>query len=141
MKTDVLLKTALFLLVVGLAVTLTSWFSSERNEALAANGAAAGQWIIVSEQNQHSANESDSLIYVLNTEKETLLVYAFWRRTGARGSSRMLGDLEFLAGRHIKWDLLYSQKVPYPYKALRRRIPSGLAMPTEMKQLFEKESR
>jgi hypothetical protein len=141
MKTDVLLKTALFLLVVGLAVTLTSWVGSERNEAIAATGGAAGSWIVVAEQTAHGNGEADSLIYVLNTEKETLLVYSFWRRTSTRGTSRMRGDLDFLAGRHIKWDLLYSQQVPYPYKAIRQRVPSGLAMPAEMKALFERENR
>jgi hypothetical protein len=140
MRLGTLLKTVLMLLIVALAVVLTSWVTSEMIPARAQGGGgmAGGEWIMVSAQ----LGGGDGYIYMFNTQKEVLLVYAFYRRAGVtRGSNRFSGDLEFLAGRHCQWDMLYSQLVPYPYGVLRRRVPSDTHTPAQMKQLFEKESK
>jgi hypothetical protein len=139
MKTDTLLRAALMLLVIALVVVITSWVSSEHSPALAqgGGGSASGHWILVASTIQ----TGESVLYMFNTEKEVLLVYAFYRRSGTtRGQSRYQGDLEFLAGRHCKWDVLYSQLTPYPYKVRGRRVPSNVYTPAQLKKLFEAEA-
>ena len=139
MKLEVLLKTALMLLIIALAVVITSWVTSGHTEALAqgGGGSASGSWMMVSAEIQ----PGESLLYMFNADREVLLVYAFYRRAGVtRGARRYQGDLEFLAGRHCKWDLLYSQLRPYPYGA-GRRVSSGVHMPAQLKEFFEKAGK
>ena len=139
MKTETLLKTALMLLIVALIVVLTSWVASERTVARAqgGGGSASGKWILVTSTIQ----TGESILYMFNAEKEVLLVYAYYRRSGtARGTSRYRGDLEFLAGRYCRWDSLYSQLAPFPYSTKGRRVPSDFYMPAQVKRLFEKQS-
>ena len=139
MKTETLLKAALMLLVVCLAVVLTSWLSGEATVARAqgGGGSAAGNWILVTSAIQNG----EGLLYMFNAEKEVLLVYAFYRRSGSgKGATRYRGDLEFLAGRHCRWDALYSVLSPYPYETGRRRVPTDLLTPGQIKKLFERKS-
>jgi|GEM_PF-2652199 len=131
MKLETLAKTALFGLVLALAVVLTSWFTSERSPAYA-DVSQGGGWIMVSSQ----LAVGDGMIYLFNTEKEVLLVYAFYRRQGGGGTSRFRGGLEFIAGRHCKWDTLFSQQLPYPL----RSGSSDTHTPAQMKALFDKAS-
>ena len=134
MRTEVLLKCALMTLIVALAVALTSWIGSESNEARAQSGGAAGNWILVTSTIQNG----EGVLYMFNAEREVLLVYAFYRRSGAgRGSSRYQGDLEFLAGRHCKWDSLYSQQRLFPYAFRKENPPSGVATPKVIKQKLQ----
>ena len=134
MKAEVLLKAALMVLVVALAVVITSWLSSEGAAARAqggGGGSASGKWILVTSTIQ----TGESVLYMFNAEKEVLLVYAYYRRSGTtRGSTRYRGDLEFLAGRHCKWAALYSQQRPYPYGINNSQPPSGSRMPAEIKK-------
>jgi len=139
MKVETLLKTALLLLVVALTVVLTSWLSSEATVARAqgGGGSAAGNWILVTSEIQ----AGEGLLYMFNAESETLLVYAFYRRSGTtRGQTRYKGDLEFLAGRHCRWDALYAKLTPYPYEIRGRRVPSDLFTPAQVKKLYERAS-
>lgn len=139
MKTETLLKTALMLLIVVLIMVVTSWVATERTAARAqgGGGSASGKWVLVTSTIQ----TGESILYMFNAEKEVLLVYAYYRRSGnARGQARYSGDLEFLAGRHCRWDALYSQLAPYPYAIKGRRVPSDLYTPAQVKRLFEKES-
>lgn len=139
MKTETLLKTALMLLIVVLIVVVTSWVASERTVARAqgGGGSASGKWVMVTSTIQ----TGESILYMFNAEKEVLLVYAYYRRSGtSRGQSRYRGDLEFLAGRHCRWDALYSQLAPFPYATKTRRVPSDLYMPAQLKKFFERES-
>ena len=139
MKTETLLKTALMLLVVCLAVVVTSWLSSEATVARAqgGGGSASGNWILVTS----TVQTGESLLYMFNAETEVLLVYAFYRRSGTtKGQSRYRGDLEFLAGRHCRWDALYSMLTPYPYQISNQRVPSNLHTPAQVKKYFERTS-
>jgi hypothetical protein len=130
MRTETLLRGALMMLIVALAVVITSWVGSEDNAARADSGGVGGNWILVTSTIQ----SGESLLYMFDTQRQTLLVYAFYRRAGiSRGTSRYRGDLEFLAGRHCKWDALYSQKRPYPYGITRKAPPSGAHMPKAIK--------
>ncbi len=137
MKTDVLLKTVLALLVVALAVTLALWFGSEQTAARAqgGGGSSAGNWILVAS----TLRDGEGLLYVFNTEKEVLLVYSYnrGRRSGSSGRNLFDGDFDFLAGRHCKWDVLYSQLRPYPTEAPK----SDRHTPAQMKSQFEAASR
>ena len=136
MKTETLLKTALMLLIVCLAVVMTSWVSSNSTVARA-DGAAAGDWILVTSTYQ----AGEGLLYMFNAEREVLLVYAYYRRTGStKGATRYRGDLEFLAGRHCRWDALYSGLTPYPYELKSRRLPKDVYTPAQIKKLFERRS-
>jgi len=140
MKAEVLLKAALMVLIVGLAIVITSWLGSEGAVARAqgGGGSASGKWILVTSTIQ----AGESVLYMFNAEKEVLLVYAYYRRSGTtRGSSRYRGDLEFLAGRHCKWDALYSQQRPYRDGIKRQDPPSGTHTPATMKNHFEKVSQ
>jgi len=136
MRMQSLLKAVLLLLVVALAVTVTSWVTSEYAEARAdgGGGGVAGDWIMVAS----TIRDGEGLIYVLNTKKEVLLVYAYHR--GKKSTSRRLftGDLQFLAGRHCKWDVLYSQLLPYPTERASSR---DLLTPAQIKKLYEKANR
>jgi hypothetical protein len=136
MKIEMLLKAVLVLLVVALVVTLTSWATSEWTTARAQGGGgqAGGNWIMVASE----LRAGEGLIYMFNTDKDVLLVYAYHRgrRRGGRGNT-FDGDLQFLAGRHCKWDLLFSQMLPYPTE----RPKSGMHTPAQMKSMFEKASR
>jgi hypothetical protein len=135
MKTAVLLKTALMLLVIALAAVMVSWATTGSSVARAegGGGSAAGDWMMVSAQTV----SNDGMIYLFNAEKETLLIYAYYRRSNPdRGTSRVTGDLEFLAGRHCKWDLLYSQVAVFPYAYKGQAPPSGVIPPATMKKGF-----
>ena len=139
MTSERLLRGMLMVLVAALVAVAASWLSSEQSPAQAqgGGGSASGHWILVSSEIQ----PGEGLLYMFNAEKEVLLVYAFYRRSGTtRGTSRYRGDLEFLAGRHCRWDMLYSQLVPYPYKLEGRRVPSSVHTPAEIKKHFERES-
>jgi hypothetical protein len=132
-----LLKMTLLALAVMLAVVVASWLGSASDVADAAPsgvGGAAGNWILVTSTIQ----SGESLLYVFNADKEVLLVYAFYRRSGvSKGASRYRGDLEFLAGRHCKWDMLYSQRRPYPY-GLGQGEPSKHAhTPAQLKRALK----
>ncbi len=139
MKIERLLRMLMIVLVVSLVAALASWLSSEQSVARAqgGGGSASGSWILVTSTIQ----SGESLLYMFNTDKEVLLVYAFYRRAGTgRSTSRYRGDLEFLAGRHCRWDALYSQLTPYPYELEGRRVPSSVHTPAQVKKRFEKRS-
>ncbi len=140
MKTETLLKTALMLLVVCLTIVVTSWLSSEAVTARAegGGGSASGNWVLVTS----SIRSGEGLLYMFNAEREVLLVYAYYRRSGGstRGATRYRGDLEFLAGRHCRWDALYSALTPFPYELKSRRLPKDLPTPAQVKKLFEARS-
>lgn len=139
MRIDMFLKSVLGLLLVALTVTLTLWFTSEQTEAWAqgGGGSSSGNWILVAS----TLREGEGLLYVFNTEKEVLLVYSYNRgrktASGASGRNLFDGDFEFLAGRHCKWDVLYSQLRPYPTETPK----SDRHTPAQMKALFESVSR
>lgn len=140
MKAEVLTKAALMVLIVGLAVVITSWLGSEGAVARAQGGGgdASRKWIVVTSTIQ----TGESLLYMFNTEREVLLVYAYYRRSGPnRGTSRYRGDLEFLAGRHCKWDARYSQLRPYPDGITKQQPPKGTHTPAEMLKHFQKVSQ
>jgi len=133
MRTEALLKCALMMLVVALAVVVTSWVGSENNVARAERGSSAGNWILITSTIQ----TGESLLYMFNTERQVLLVYAFYRRAGTtRGASRYRGDLEFLAGRHCKWDTLYSQRRLFPHAARRQPLQPGAFAPKQLKKML-----
>ncbi len=137
MKLETLTRIVLVMLVVGVLAVFTAWWSSEGNVAQADTGGAARQWILVTSTIQNG----ESLLYMFNTDKEVLLVYAYYRRPGTgRGPSRYRGDLEFLAGRHCKWDALYSRVRPYPYPLEKEAPPKDLHLPAELKDAYGKVS-
>ncbi len=141
MKLETLLKTVLVLLIVGLAAVVGSWFTSEFSAARAqgGGGSASGEWMMVSSE----LSSGNGLIYLFNTQKQVLLVYGYHRGFVARATRNTFqGDLQFLAGRHCQWDLLFSQLVPFPYvgKGVNTPPPEVLT-PGEMKKLFEAASK
>jgi hypothetical protein len=137
MKLDTMLKAMLMLLCVALMVTLMSWFTSQHVAALADGPSSTDGWMMVSAD----ANSEDGFIYMFSAKKETLLIYAYYRRQRTTGSARMQGDLEFLAGRHVKWDILLSQLQPYPYAITGKRMSTGAHTPAQIKTAFDKLSR
>lgn len=136
MKIHKMLRAVLTLLVLALVVVMTSWFASEHEPALA-QGVGAGRsanWIVVASTLRQGAG----LLYMFDAKREVLLVYAYHRgfRQGLRAKNSFAGDLQFLAGRHCKWDVLYSQLRPYPMT----RPKQGMLTPRELKNLFDKVS-
>lgn len=136
MKIHKMLSAVLTLLVLALVVVMTSWFASEHQPALA-QGAGAGRsadWIMVAS----TLREGAGLLYMFDTKREVLLVYAYHRgsRQGVRAKNSFAGDLQFLAGRHCRWDVLYSQLRPYPME----RPKPGMLQPRELKDMFDKVS-
>ena len=134
MKIETLLKTALLLLVVALAVTITSWVTSTRTEVRAeggGGGAANAEWMMVASE----LRSGEGLVYLFNTQKQVMLIYAYHRgrRAAAGGRNTFEGDFQFLAGRHCKWDLLYCELVPYPMDK-----KAGMITPKEMMDQFQR---
>jgi hypothetical protein len=120
---------------VGLMLTVASWVSSELTAARAQGGGGdnADGWIMVASE----LNQNDGFVYMFNTRREVLLIYAFYSRTAQRGTSRFTNaELEFLAGRLCKWDALYTQLQPYPPRAATTRGPTHT--PSQIKDAFEK---
>ena len=136
MKLHMLLKATLAFLLVALIVTIASWITSEYVEARAqgGGGSASGEWIMVAS----ILREGEGMIYVLNTKRETLLVYAYHRGRKSISKRLFTGDLQLLAGRHVKWDVLYSQLLPYPTE---RKTSKDLLTPAQMKAAYEKVNR
>ena len=136
MKMETLLKAALMLLVVALAVTITLWATSERTVAQAQGGGGSGNsdWLLVASE----LRAGEGMVYLFNSKKEVLLVYAYHRgRRRTSGRNSFDGDMQFLAGRHCKWDVLYAQQLPYPTKTPK----SDMHTPAQMKTAFEHASR
>ena len=122
------------LLVIALVVTITSWVTSQHNQALAqgGGGSESGQWMMATAT---FGEQNEGLLYMFNTDKQVLLVYAFYRyQSTGKGSNRYEGHLHFLAGRLCKWDLLFSQLKPYN---LEERFPRNFRTPEWMKKAFE----
>ncbi len=133
MKVEALLKAVLVMLVVALAVLLTSWVAGERNDARAQGGGAAkaDEWMMVAS----TLRAGEGLIYMFNTKKQVLLVYAYHRGRRAAGRRNNFdGDLQFIAGRHCTWDLLYSQQRPFPAEV----PPKGMLTPRQVKDEYDK---
>ena len=132
MKVETLFKALLFLLVLALAVTITSWVTSQHQAARAqgGGGAAAGNWLMVASE----FRSGEGLIYMFQVQKEVLLVYAYHRGRKRMGRNNFDGDLQFLAGRHCKWDALYSQQIPYPTE----RPKSDMPVPQQIQKRYEK---
>jgi len=125
MKAHALLTALLFLLVLGLVVAVTLWVSEEQALAGPADRAQPGEWMMV----DSSLRTGEGLLYMFNTKREVLLVYAYHRgRRKTNRSNDFNGDLQFLAGRLVKYDMLYSQLAPYPVD----RSASKMHTPKEM---------
>jgi len=136
MKLDSLLRASLLVLSVLLAVTIAAWIASDQTVAWAqgGGGSATGDWMMVSSE----LHTGEGLVYVFNAKKEVLLVYAYHRGRKSRAGTRNRfdGDFQFLAGRLVKWDVLYVQLRPYPLEAPK----SGMHTPEQVKSAFEKAS-
>ncbi|MFO7898497.1 MAG: hypothetical protein R6V58_05495 [Planctomycetota bacterium] len=140
MNAQAFLKGMLVLLVVSLAVTITSYVVSERNPARAQGGGGASptdDWMMLAS----TLRQGQGLLYMFNARRDVLLVYAYHRGHWGQGSQRRFdADLEFLAGRHIKWDLEFAARDPFP-----RVKRHGVLTPAEVKaavfKMMEEEDR
>ena len=128
MKTGALRGALPTLLVVILTALVTSWATSERAPAHAQGGAApaGSEWMMVPSE----FRQGEGLVYVLNTRQQVMLVYAY-HRGRVRGGTTFNGDFEFLAGRHIRWDVLLAKKVPHPVVK-----KSGMLTPAEVQKRY-----
>ena len=137
MKAETFLKTTLVVLLAGLAVVVGSWMTSEFSTARAegGGGSASGEWIVVAS----TLDSGNGLVYIFNTDKQVLLVYAYHRgfKSRSTGTNPFIGDLQFLAGRHCRWDVLYAQLTPFPYTTPGNPAPKDSIMPVQMKKAFE----
>ena len=63
----------------------------------------------------------ESLLYLVDTSREVVLVYAF-HHPGSLGRSRDIrtGSFEFLAGRLYRWDAMLASKRQYALKGVRQ---------------------
>lgn len=63
----------------------------------------------------------ESLLYVLDTNREVILVYAFhYPGIGVRNRDVRSGAFEFVAGRLYRWDATLSAEREYSLKGVRR---------------------
>ena len=104
-------------LVVVLCVTLLIGPDSlRRAEAQATSGSAGAATIVTA-----SYDGEQSVCYVLNAEKQTILIYSFNPPEAGSKNNLQNGQFEFLAGRHIKFDELLVQKLgDYQFKGVKR---------------------
>jgi len=59
-----------------------------------------------------------SLLYVVDTSREVILVYGFHSPGGTNRRDLRVAGFEFLAGRTYRWDVLLCSKVEYSQKGL-----------------------
>jgi len=60
----------------------------------------------------------ESLLYVIDTSREVVLVYGFHQPGQAAGNDLRNGVFEFLAGRLYQWDLMLAGKREYSMKGV-----------------------
>ncbi len=60
-----------------------------------------------------------SLLYVVDTSREVILVYGFHTPGPAKVQDLRTGAFEFLAGRLYRWDLLLATKREYALRGVR----------------------
>ena len=62
----------------------------------------------------------ESLLYLIDTSREVILVYSFhYPGGGARSRDVRTGAFEFLAGRLYRWDAMLSSRREYSLKGVR----------------------
>ncbi|MBM4033975.1 MAG: hypothetical protein FJ291_19660 [Planctomycetes bacterium] len=67
-----------------------------------------------------AATQADgTLLYIIDTTREVILVYGFHSPGPARTGDMRTGAFEFLAGRPYRWDLLLSSKREYALRGVR----------------------
>ena len=66
-----------------------------------------------------SSTNSDSLLYIIDTAREVILVYGFHNAAQSPNRDMRNGAFEFLAGRLYRWDLLLSTKREYAIHGVR----------------------
>lgn len=89
-----------------------------------------------------SAVGRDSLLYIVDTDREVILVYGFHvpgSRTSAGGVRT--GVFEFLAARLYRWDALLASKREYSMKGIKTLHGLRVDGPDGARTLVEKEGR
>ncbi len=64
-------------------------------------------------------NDANSLLYVIDTSREVVLVYGFFNTGPGKFGDLRTGSFEFLAGRLYRWDLLLASKREYALRGVR----------------------
>ena len=100
--------------LVGVIVALTfalvaSNFPASPAVAQGGGGGVAGSITAVTGEYEGGG----SVLYIFDAQKEVLLAYAFHPPGRGAGGGVDNGELEWLAGRHIGWDLKFSELAPF----------------------------
>jgi hypothetical protein len=128
--------TVILLCVIALLVgVLAAPLARSAAPAGSTEGQAAGLIAVT------SAVETDSLLYLVDTNREVVLVYGYHvlaPRTSS-GSARN-GVFEFLAGRLYRWDALLAAKREYSIKGIKSLEGLRVDGPDGARSLVEKEA-
>ena len=112
MRTRVWLTAALFAVVLALLASLALLQRGAAAQATVSEG-QAGKVIAVA-----VAHANGSLLYLIDTAREVVLVYGFSSPGAATAREVRNGAFEFLAGRLYRWDLLLAEKREYSIKGV-----------------------
>ncbi|HUT35833.1 MAG TPA: hypothetical protein VNE39_20265 [Planctomycetota bacterium] len=66
-----------------------------------------------------STHAGGSVLYVIDTSREVVLVYGFHNPGPGKTADVRTGAFEFLAGRSYRWDLLLASKREYALRGVR----------------------
>lgn len=94
-------------LIVLLAVLLVESNSADNQARAAGTSGVSGGVIAVTGR----FDQFGDVLYLIDTNHQTLLTYAFHRSSGGASRSFERGKLRLLAGRTFKWDSLAAEKV------------------------------
>ena len=129
------LTVILLCLIALLLGVLAAPLATSATPASSSEGQAAGIIAVT------SAAETDSLLYLVDTNREVILVYGYHvpaSRTSS-GSVRT-GVFEFLAGRLYRWDALLAAKREYSIKGIKSLEGLRVDGPDGARSLVEKEA-
>jgi hypothetical protein len=129
------LTVALLCLVALLLGVLVAPLATSAAPASSSEGQAAGVIAVT------SAVDLDSLLYLVDTNREVVLVYGYHvpaPRIGSGGARS--GEFEFLAGRLYRWDALLAAKREYSMKGIKSLQGLRVDGPDGARSLVEKEA-
>ncbi|NQT50897.1 hypothetical protein HQ576_02540 [bacterium] len=129
--------TTILLCIIALlaGVVVAPYGGAPAAEAQASEGRTEGI-IAVS-----STVDRGSLLYLVDTEREVILLYGFHSSGSRTGGTLRTGYFEFLAGRLYRWDALLATKREYSLKGVNSLQGLRVFGPDGAQGLVDKDGR
>lgn len=88
-----------------------------------------------------SISAGESLLYLVDTRREVILVYAYHQPGRGTSGDVRSGAFEFLAGRLFRWDALLASKHEYSLKGIESLEGLRVLGKDSAKDLYERSNR